>query len=315
MTKLTRRGWLKRTTALGAGGLLGLEELPTQAAEPTNALKFGFSLYGMKGLQVADALRLCSAIGYNAVELALMPGWSAEPKQLSAENRRDLRKRLDDSGLALVGLMENLFEPADDSVHLANLDRLKSAAELGNALAPKAPPVIETVLGGKPGQWEQVKDRLVERLRAWAKVAADAPMIIAIKPHVANALHTPEGALWLVRQVNSPWLKLAFDYSHFVLRELPMDRTMAALLPQSVFIHVKDARGNASKFDFLLPGEGGIDYPEFFQQLRTAGYHGPVVVEVSGQISNRRGYDAEAAARRSYAKLAPAMKKAGLWAR
>ncbi len=142
--------------------------------------------------------------------------------------------------------------------------------------------------------------------------AAASRTIIAVKPHVGNALHTPEGATWLLRQVDSPWLKLAFDYSHFVLRGLPLEKTITTLLPDSVFIHVKDARGNADKFEFLLPGVEGIDYPDYFRCVRAAGYRGPVVVEVSGQISGRPGYDPIAAAKRSYANLAPAMKKAGL---
>jgi inosose dehydratase len=116
----------------------------------------------------------------------------------------------------------------------------------------------------------------------------------------------------LLEQVESPWLKLAFDYSHFVLRSLPLARTIAALIPQSRFIHVKDAKGSADKFEFLLPGEGAIDYAEYGKLLRKEGYRGPIVVEVSGQISARPGYDAKAAARRSYTALAPALRKAEL---
>ena len=83
-------------------------------------------------------------------------------------------------------------------------------------------------------------------------------------------------------------------------------------ITESVFIHVKDARGSADRFEFLLPGEGDIDYVEYFKQVRAAGYRGPVVVEVSSQISNRAGYDSAAAARRSYVPLAEAMKKSGV---
>lgn len=273
-------------------------------ADNPKAIPLGFSLYGMKTIALADALKACRAIGYDGVEFALMPGYPAEPKLLTADARKELRTRLTDLGLAVHGLMENLPEPAAEAAQKSNLDRLKAAAEFGHAIATDAPP-IETILGGKPADWDKAKDKLVERLGAWAEVAKTAKTVIAVKPHVANALHTPEAAAWLVKQVNSPWLRLAFDYSHFQLREIKL-ADAAALLPFAAFIHVKDAKGTADKFEFLLPGEGTTDYVAYAKLLAGANYRGPVVVEVSGMVSNKPGYDAIAAAKASYAALAGA---------
>lgn len=308
MSDWTRRRWLQVT----AGALLGATSLRAGGEEKEPAIGLGFSLYGMKALKTDDALRSCAEIGYDGVELALMPGWPTEPKGLSAADRKDLGKRLADAGLVLMGLMENLMEPAEDAAHRANLDRLKAAAELGHVLSPKAPPVIETILGGRPAQWDQVKGKLAERLKAWADTAAAAKTVVAVKPHVGNALHTPDAARWLLAQVNSPWLRLAFDYSHFGLRKLALADTVKALVSDSVFVHVKDYKGDADKFEFLLPGEGTTDYVEYLKLLKTASYKGPVVVEVSGQISGRPGYDAVAAAKKCHTALAPAFEKAGV---
>lgn len=306
----TRRDWLRSTTAGLIGGAFVVGQDRALAEEKPATIPLGFSLYGMKSLKLADGVRSCAEIGYDCIELALLPGYPTEPKLLSADDRRTLRQQIADRGLILAALMENLAEPADDKQHRANLDRLKAAAELGHTLSPKVPPLIETILGGKPAQWDQVKDKMAERLRAWAETAAAAKTIIAIKPHVANALHTPEAALWLGKQVNSPWIKLAYDYSHLQLRKLALAETVRDLVPQSAFIHVKDARGSAEKFEFLLPGEGTIDYVEYLKLVKAAGYRGALVVEVSGQIFNRAGYDPIAAAKQCYAHLAPAFQKA-----
>lgn len=301
MSKLSRREWL------GVCAASGVALLPSVGVAAESPIRFGFSLYGMKTMKLADAIQTCATIGYDCVELALMPGWPTEPKLLSATDRKELRARLVDAKLTLPALMENIMEPAADAVHIANLDKLKAAAELGHDLSPNEPPVIETIIGGKSGDWEKSKERVVERVRAWAEVGKAGKTVIAIKPHVNNALHTPEDTLWLLQQVNSPWLKLAYDHSHFGLQGRKLADTAAALLPEAVFVHIKDWKGVPGKFEFLLPGTAEVDYREYAGLLRKANYKGGVVVEVSGQIFNKPGYDPVAAAKQCYAKVKPAM--------
>ena len=91
-----------------------------------------------------------------------------------------------------------------------------------------------------------------------------------------------------------------------------MAESIRVLVPHSVFIHVKDAAGDASHVKFLLPGEGTIDYAKYLKQVWAAGYRRDVVVEVSGQIHGRAGYDPIDAARRSYKPLAAAFQAAGI---
>lgn len=295
MPQITRREWLSvaAATALPALG----------AAAPPARLPLGFSLYGMKSLALPDALDVCRTCGYDGVELALMPGYHADPSKLTPADVKALAKRLADANLSVHGLMENLPALGDAAAHRTNLDRLKAATDLAIALSPDKPPPIETVLGGKPAEWDKVKDRLAERLADWAAVGKAAKVAIAVKPHVANALHTVEGAVWLLKQIGSEWLRLAFDYSHFELRGVSAEDTVKELAPLSVFAHVKDAKGTPEQFAFLLPGEGTTDYPKLAKLLDGSKYAGPVVVEVSAQVSNKAGYDPAAAAKASFRAL------------
>jgi inosose dehydratase len=129
---------------------------------------------------------------------------------------------------------------------------------------------------------------------------------VAIKAHVGGAAHRPEHIVWLMDQARSPRIRAAYDYSHFQLAGLGLAESLQALIGRTAFIHVKDGRGTPDKFEFLLPGEGTIDYKDYFRRLRALPYRGVVVVEVSAQIHRRAGYDAAAAARQSYAALAAA---------
>ena len=239
-----------------------------------------------------------------------MADWPGDSAKLSADARGDLRRKLAEHRLRLTALMENLPALGDEA---ANLDRLKRAAALARELkSGENVPLIETILGGKAGEFETVKDRLAERLRGWADVVAKAEVKLAIKAHVSNATQRPEQLIWLLDQAASPWLVAAYDYSHFQLQELKLAETVTALLPRAGFIHVKDTEHAIGKRGFLLPGEGSIDYAEYFALLAESEYRGDVVVEVSGQVSSKPGYDPVAAARKCYNHLAPAMKEAGI---
>lgn len=300
----TRRHFLH--TALG---LAALPHLTTHAATP-GGISLGFSLYGMKTLPLAEALNTCATIGYENVEVCLNAGFPSEPQAFSPAARADVMRQMQALKLAASCLMVNIVLTADDKAHAAALQTLRDAAQVGRDLMLAQPAVVETICGGKPALWEEQKAGMVERLRGWAEVAEKENIILAIKAHVSSAVNSPERLLWLLDQVKSPAIQVTYDYSHFELQGIDMEESMKLLLPRIRFIHVKDAAGDAAKFQFLLPGEGRTDYVKYFTALKRHGYQGPVVVEVSGQIFNKPGYDPVAAARKSFATLADALAKA-----
>ncbi|HWA99502.1 MAG TPA: sugar phosphate isomerase/epimerase [Pirellulales bacterium] len=315
MTSLTRRQSLRLVVAGFGAATFQDPFFNCSAAEPPpnrGKIGLGFSLYGMPGLPVEQALRLCSQIGYDDVELSLLPDSPTEPSALGPSQRADLKALLGTLNLRLAALMVNLPLLVEGAARQANLDRLQAAAELAHALAPDSPPVIETVLGGKPSDWPDVRDRMLDRLRDWAAVGQSTRTVVAIKAHVNNALHTPEDERQLVQALNSPWLKLVFDYSHFVMLPTGLEKSLDLLLPDTAFIHVKDRAPDPKRVQFLLPGEGSTDYAEYFRLLDRRGYRGSVTVETSAQIFKQPGYDAERAARQCFAHLSAAMTQAGL---
>jgi len=271
-------------------------------------LSLGFSLYGMKTLPLDEALRACAEAGYKNVELALNAGWPTEPKALSPEARKELRRNLDALRLDVSALMLNMSLAVDDAAHAKNLEALREAAQLAHDLYPEHPPLVETVLGGKPAEWEKLKEGMAARLNSWAETASAAKIMVAIKAHVGSAVNSPDRLLWLLEQAKSPAICVAYDYSHFEVQGIPMEESMRALIPHARFVHVKDSAGDTAKFQFLLPGQGRTDYGAYFKLLKSLDYHGPVVVEVSAQVFNKPGYDPVAAAQDCYGKLAAAMK-------
>ena len=306
---ISRREFLQFTTA--SVGLVALGA--TAIAAPPTRIGFGFSLYGMRSLKLAEALKVCADIGYSAVELACLKDWPCDAAVLTKADRATIRSQLNDLALDLPGLMENLGLAAPEAQHQANLERLKAVCELAHDLAPDEPPLIETILGGKPAEWEQLRDKMVVALKDWERVASSHKTVVAIKAHISGALHTPQDAKWLVQQIDSPWIRLVYDYSHFQRQKLELKESLTAMIRETVFVHIKDNITTDGKTEFALPGDArDIDYAEYLTLLRTNGYRGAVVVEVSAQVSGKPGYDPLAAAKRCYANIQPAFIKAGL---
>lgn len=309
MTRLTRRHFMCRSAALG---LLACRPHRLFGAEAPAAVTFSFGTYGMKSLPTEDALRLVASIGYDGVELAVRPEWSAAPENMSAERRRLLRDLLAETGLKLTALMEHLQPSTNDAAHQAALDRLRAAAELGRDLSYDAPPLIQTTLGG--GRWEDVRSLYVDRLAEWARVGRENRTVIAIKPHRGGAMSRPEEAIWLIEQLDStPWLRIVYDYSHYAHRDMPLEQTVKTALPYTAHIAIKDAVRQGERVTFALPGESGaFDYRPLFRLLAEGGYRGDICCEVSGAIWSKDGYDPAAVARRCYRNIAPLFAESGL---
>ena len=301
-TKPTRRQFLRQTA-----GAAALATLPFSLRAENSGPSLGFSLYGMKSIPLAEALEACARIGYRNVEFALNKGFPAEPKQLSTAARKEIRSRLQTLHLETSALMINIGLVVDDATHAKNLEEIKAAAQLAHDLVPEHPPLVETVLGGKPAEWENAKDKMAERLQAWAATASAGGISVAIKAHVNNAVNSPERLLWLLQKVNNPAIVATYDHSHFEVQGMALAESMKLLLPHTKFIHVKDAVMEGKNARFLLPGEGRTDYATYFKLLKQHGYHGPVVVEVSAQVFNKPGYEPLAAAKKCHAALSAAM--------
>lgn len=276
---LTRRGFFA-AAAFAAAARAEAPQIP-----------IGYSLYGLPDFRYGDAFETVGRLGYDAVEACLLEGYCCDPTKLGRGDRGQIRSLLAEHDMTVAGMMEKILLTADEAEHARNLEKIRRAAELGRDLSPLSMPPLETVLGGKTGQWEELREPMAERLRDWAKVAAQEELTLAIKAHSGGAAHLPEHVLWLRRQAGGGNVKVVYDYSHFAAQGLDLAGTLRDMLPETAFIHVKDVEVVDGKRRFLLPGEGSIDYVDLFRRLADAKYAGAVVVEVSSQISSRDDYD------------------------
>jgi sugar phosphate isomerase/epimerase len=158
--------------------------------------------------------------------------------------------------------------------------------------------------------WRNERAWVVERFSELAAIAAPLHVRVALEPHFATVVCNAPRALEVLHAVGSEALGLNFDVSHFAVQGLPISESVHALAPYAIACEVKDQRGVAPDFQFLIPGEGDFDYAAFLRELTASGYDGAVAVEISVFRQRAPGYDPYDAAARSYAVLANAFDEA-----
>src|SRR3712207_6815701 len=131
------------------------------------------STWGMPRIPIEVAVAHCAALGFDGLELTVIPGWVTDAAGLGAAERRRIRRLYDDHGLALCGLSGNTpLLAADARENEANMAWFRGylvlAAELqrpGERLA------VTTTSGGAAEEWDAVKGRLVDRFGELAEYA------------------------------------------------------------------------------------------------------------------------------------------------
>ncbi|MCE2396630.1 sugar phosphate isomerase/epimerase [Candidatus Poribacteria bacterium] len=277
-------------------------------------MNLGYSTWGMPTVPIDVAIPHIAQLGFDGMELAVGPRFITELSTLDAAERKRIAGLLKQHNLALpaIAAHSSLME-TDPEAHAQNMWRLKGAADLGVELAQgDSLPAINTTSGGQPEEWDSQKQFLAERIGELVEYTQTLGVTVAMEPHIGGLIDTPDKVLELLDLVGSPYLKVNFDISHFDIIGIPTEESVAALAPHSAHTHVKDQRGLAPDFEFLIPGEGPFDYANYLKLMEQHGYDGFITAEVSFMVQAREDYDPLAAATLSYETLSRAFADAGI---
>lgn len=277
-------------------------------------MKIGYCTWGMPTVPVDVSLPFLARLGYDGVELTVIPGYTTELGVLDRAERQRIAQMLRDNHLELPAIAaQTSMVERDAETAAEHWARLTAAVDLATEWALNGtPPAVDTTVGGTPDDWDALHPLLVERLGALVRYAEQRGVIIAAEPHVGSMLDTPARVLELLHQIDSPFLKLNFDISHFNVLGIPISESVPALAPHTVHTHVKDERGVVPDFEFLIPGEGEFDYVAYLHAMQAAGYNDYITAEISIMVQRRPGYDPLAAAEQTYHTLARAFEQAGI---
>jgi sugar phosphate isomerase/epimerase len=115
-------------------------------------MKLSYSTWGMQTTPIDEAVRHCAALGYDGLELTIIPGWPTDAATMRVNERRRIRQLYDDAGLELCGISGNVgLLQGDPSAEEADAARFRTYLDFAAELQqPGERLIVTTVSGGAP---------------------------------------------------------------------------------------------------------------------------------------------------------------------
>jgi hydroxypyruvate isomerase len=229
-------------------------------------------------LPFLDRIKQAAAVGYDAVEF-----WNWDNKDLPA-----IKQTAAEAGIEVLTFQSNrggtLINPEQRESFVAGIqESLGKANEMGVRnlfLLTDELGDDRSVVYQFPDLGEEAKRQSVlDGLKAIAPLAEAAGVQLNLEPlntlvdHKGYWLNHAAPGFELVREVNSPNIRLLFDIYHMQVMEGNLIETMRANLDAIGHVHVADVPGRHE------PGTGEINYQRVLSALRDAGYQGYVGME------------------------------------
>jgi sugar phosphate isomerase/epimerase len=233
-------------------------------------MKLGMNSVVFAPVDIETALQHVAWSGYEYVELAAIAGMC---EHVSLESDPQKIKHL----LAQNNLTVTAMEAAtNDGERLKSLFALAEQIGIG---------IVNIGSGGVTGDEDSTK-KSIELMREFAKMAGDAGVLLAVKPHVGQAIYNAETGLRLMNEVTEKNIGLNFDPSHLARADDNPAEVAKRWGDKIITSHFRDCPvrvpGPPGTPDLQTPGRGALDLPEILQSLQTIGYSGPVNLEVIG---------------------------------
>jgi sugar phosphate isomerase/epimerase len=234
-----------------------------------------------------DHARVCRAVaelGYQGLEVA---PFTLAPRvtDVTAEQRRTLRKQAEDCGLKIIGLhwllakTEGLMLTSpDEAVRRRTAEYIVELArccrDLGGELMVHGSPAQRRIPAGHTRA--QATDFAVDTFRRALPGIAETGVRICLEPlspPEADFINTCAEAVEILRRLGDPHFVLHLDVKAMHTDEAPIPELIARHGAKAGHFHANDVNRRG-------PGFGETDFVPIFRALRKSGYPGWVSVEV-----------------------------------
>jgi sugar phosphate isomerase/epimerase len=224
-------------------------------------------------------------IGYDGIEIA--PYTLAEsPTSVTAGQRREYRRMIENSGLSFVGLHWLMVSPPglhvttpDPGIRKRSWEHVRGLIELCADLGDHgvmvfgSPKQRSTDGGMTPAEARKVFADELSKVVPEAEHQGVRILVEALPSNQSNVINVLAEAVSIVEQINSPAVRTMFDSHNAIDETEPHSMLVKRYFPYIDHVHVNEIDGRE-------PGTGDYDFDSLLRTLEELDYHGYVSLEV-----------------------------------
>lgn len=235
-------------------------------------VKAGIATIALRRYDIFQALDLAAEAGFRGVEIWGKP--SHMPEEFDKEHTLRVRDRTRANGLEVI-MFGSYVRPMLPDFDQKAAESIKIAKILGAR-------IIRIWAGNKEPHEadDEIWSFVASQLHEFALRAEDDGITLAMEMHSGTLCATPEGALRVIEQTNSPNLKINFQVVDPSSPDL--ERTIAMVGRYVVNVHAQNYRRSPldpEKIELCLLEEGMVDYDKVLSLLAEQGFNRFVEVE------------------------------------
>jgi 3-dehydroshikimate dehydratase len=239
-----------------------------------------------------DQIRVCKQNGVGWFELRGVNGINVMDfdKNLLAE----IKSKLSANGMGVVSIGSPIGKIKITDPFEPHFEKFKHAVELAEYFAAPFIRIFSYYPPEKGMDLKPYRAEVMRRMRAKAEYVEKHANVTLVHENEKDIYgESGEDCLDLLKTVNHPKLRNAFDFANFVQAKHRPEAAWPLLKPYTVHIHIKDAFWADGKNTPAGTGDGHI--PEILADAWNSGYRGFLTMEphlsVAGQFSGFTGPD------------------------
>jgi len=219
---------------------------------------------------VLQALEVIKALGFDGVEICL-ENEDMAPGTLTPEIIAAVRQQVVELGLKPFSISYHVDYLYNDALLALSKAVIRMTPEFGTNIFVFSGPAKRT---GDAAEFA----RMVERTRELAEIAESSGVIMAEEFEPNFVVGTTAQLLQLFSEVNSPALAANMDLGHVFLCDPDPVAAILDVGDRIVHCHIEGMAAGAH--DHLLPQEGDMDLKAYLEALNSAGYDGPLSLDL-----------------------------------